>query len=95
VEGRWCLAPSHNHPNYSIGVLDHVASSHAQHREAGPFQICLAQRVDAHLVAEFMHRAVDLDQQARRQACEVRDITADRVLTSEFESFRSSAKSPP
>jgi hypothetical protein len=81
--------------HHGIDVIEHVASSYPQHRKAGPLQISLAQGVDARLVREFMHRTVNLNQQARRKACEVRNITADRVLASEFESFRPSAKSPP
>jgi hypothetical protein len=95
VEGRPSHAPSHNHSQHSVNVIEHVTRRNAQHREARPFQICLAQRINARLLTEFMHCSVNLNQQTRRKACEVGDIAAHRVLSSEFESCRSTAKGPP
>jgi hypothetical protein len=95
VAGRQCLAPSHNHSHNSINVIEHVACGNAQHGKAGPLQIRLAQRIDTCPIPEFVSATVELNQQARRKTCEVSDITADRVLATKFQAFRSRAKSPP
>jgi hypothetical protein len=63
--------------------------------ESGCFQIGLPQPIDSRDLVIRMDVAVYLDEQPRGQASEVCDITADRVLSPEFEASGSRAQRLP
>ena len=95
MEGRSSLTTRDNQPHNGIKIIEYVASSDPQHRKPTPFQIGLAQGVDARQALEFMSPAVNFNQDARRQTGEVGNIATDRVLTPKFEALWPHSKRPP
>ena len=95
MEGQSSLALRHNELHDPPEVIEHVARCDPQDRKAGPLKISLAQGVDACLISELVRRAINLNQEARRQTGKVRNITADRMLAAELVTFRPGSKGSP
>jgi hypothetical protein len=95
VEGRPGFALGDDRFDYGRKIIEHITGRYPQYCKAGSLQINLTQGINARLCIEFMHCAVYLNQKACGKACKVRNIPADGVLPSKFQTVRFRSECAP
>jgi hypothetical protein len=95
VEGRSSQTLRNNHSNHPIQLVENITRSDPQHGISVRFKIGLAQVIDLCGFVSLVNFSIDFDQQARRETCEVSDVSADGMLAAKFESIWPNPESLP
>jgi len=95
VEGRSGQTLRSNHSNYPSQLVKNIARGDPQHGISVRFKIDLTQAIDARGLVVTVGFSINFDQQARREAGEVRDIASDGMLAAELEAVRAGTESLP
>ncbi len=95
VEGAPTPTHIHDSEDYPFKVVENLCRRDPQGEETQILKISVASRIAGRAVAPLVPRAVYLDREAGRQACEVERVRALRALLAESKSFRPLAQSPP
>lgn len=73
-----------DHGGYLVRILENFRRSYPEHLISILFHEPVPMKVAYWVVTLIMHRAIDFNDQLQAAAIEVRDIIADRMLSSKF-----------
>ena len=88
VEGQAALNFRKNPANGRIGIFEDLGCWNSQRMDAGGAQPDVASFIPLWTITSIVSFAFDLDRQPRVGAEEVEDISAGRVLPTEFQTVR-------
>jgi len=95
VEGSACGAGRNDGADDGVGIAEDVAGRNAESAESEFGETRIAGLIAGRPIPPIMRFPVDLDREPRLQACEIEDISIDRMLAAKFETTRPRAQNAP